>query len=105
MSFRRWCLGENYYQAIARGLLGEETRSLCACILPSPRKCPICCESLNPLELLKAEKGKYISAYELAFPEISWDEGYLTHLGFCRYPIKLTKAEKAFKVSGEVVLD
>ncbi|KAI4558465.1 hypothetical protein MJT46_013107 [Ovis ammon polii x Ovis aries] len=69
------------------------------------RKCPIRCESLNPLKLLKAEKGKYISAYELASPEIAWDAGYLTHLGFCRYPIKLTKAEKAFKVSGEVVLD
>ena len=83
MSSRRWCLGENYYQAIARGLLGEETWSLCARILPSPRRCPIYCESLNPLKLAQAEKGKYMSEYELAFLEITWDAGYLTRLCLC----------------------
>ena len=73
--------------------------------LPSPRRCPICCESLNPLKLVKVEKGKYISEYKLTFPEIAWDVGYLTHPCFCPHLIKLTKAEKAFKVWGEVVLD
>ena len=69
MSFRRWCphrLGENYYQEIARGLLGEETWSLCAHILPSLR-CPICCEILDPLGIVKLEGGGYINEYELAF--------------------------------------
>ena len=70
MSFRRWCprhFGENYYQAIARGLLGEETRSLCAHILPPPRRCPICCEILDPLGIVRLEGGGYISEYELTF--------------------------------------
>ena len=46
-------VGVNCYQAIARGLLGEETWSLCAHILPSPRRCPICCEILNPLRTVR----------------------------------------------------
>ena len=58
MSLRRWCpryLGENYYQAIARGSL-EETWSLCACILPSPRRCPIFCEILDPPQNCQARR-------------------------------------------------
>ena len=108
MSFRRWCprhLGENYYQAIARGLLGEETRYLCAHILPSPRRCSICCEILDPLGTVRLEGGGYISEYELTFPEMAWDVGYLTHLCFHPHPIKPTKAERTLKVKGETVLD
>ena len=33
--------------------------------------------------IAQAEKGKYMSEYELAFPEITWDAGYLTRLCFC----------------------
>ena len=98
---RRWCprhRGENYYQAIARGLLGEETWSLCACILPSPRRCPICCEILDPLGIVRPEGGGYISEYELAFLETAWDVGYLTHLCFHLHLIKPTKAEWTLKV-------
>ena len=78
MSFRRLCpchLGENYYQAIARGFLGEETWFSCARILPSPRRCPICYEILDPLGIVRLEGGGYISEYELAFPEMAgtWD--------------------------------
>ena len=108
MSFRRWCpcrLGENYYQAIARGFLGEETWFLCARILPSPRRCPICYEILDPLGIVRLEGGGYISEYELAFPETAWDMGYLTHLYFHPHLIKPTKAEWTLKVKGETVLD
>ena len=107
MSFRRWCprcLGENYYQAIARELL-EETWSLCACILPSLRRCPICCEILDPLGIVRLEGRGYISECELAFPEMAWDMGYLTHLCFHPHLIKSTKAEWTLKVKGETVLD
>ena len=107
MSFRRWCpsrLGENYYQAIARRLLGENIWSLCACILPSPRRCPICCEILGALGIIRLEGG-YISEYELAFPEMAWDVEYLTHLCFHLHLIKPTKAEWTLKVKGETVLD
>ena len=72
----------NYYQAIARGFLGEEIWFLCACILPSPRSCPICCETLDPLGIVRLEGGGYISEYELAFLEMAWDVGHLTHLCF-----------------------
>ena len=41
-------LRENYYQAITRGFL-EEIWSLSARILPSPRRCLVCCEILDPL--------------------------------------------------------
>ena len=78
MSFRRWCpcrLRENY-QAITRGLLGEETWSLRARILPSPRRCPICCETLHPLGIVRLEGGGYKNEYELAFLEMAWDVGY-----------------------------
>ena len=70
------------YQAIARGFLGEETWFLCARILPSPRRCPICYEILNPLGIVRLEGGGYISEYKLAFLETAWDVGYLTHLYF-----------------------
>ena len=52
--------------------------SLCARILPSPRRCPICCEILDPLGIVRLEG--YVSEYELAFPEMAWDVIYLTHL-------------------------
>ena len=104
----RWCphhLGEYYYQAIARGFLGEETWSSCAHILPSPRRCPIRCEVLDLLGIVRLEEGGYISEYELAFPETAWDVGYLTHLYFHAHLIKPTKAEWTLKVKGETVLD
>ena len=85
-------LGENYYHAIARGFL-EETWSLCARILSSPRKCPVCCEILDPLGIVRLEGGGYISEYELAFLEMAWDMGYLTYLCFHPHLIKPTKAE------------
>ena len=44
-------LGENYYQAIARGFLGEETWSLCARILHSPRGVLSAVKFLTPSEL------------------------------------------------------
>ena len=65
------------YQAIVRGFLGEETWFFCARILPSPRRCPICYEILDPLGIVRLEGGGYISEYELAFPETAWDVGYL----------------------------
>ena len=107
-SFRRWCprrLGENYYQAITRGFLGEETWFLCAHILPFPRRCPICYEILDPLGIVRLEGGGYISEYELAFLEMARDVGYLTHLYFHPHLIKPTKAEWTLKVKGETVLD
>ena len=66
---------------------------MCACILPSPRSCPICYEILDPLGIVRLEGGGYISEYELAFPEMAWDMGYLTHLCFHLHLIKPTKAE------------
>ena len=62
---------ENYYQVIVRGLLGEETWSLCVRILPSTRRCPIYCEILDPLGIFRIEGGGYISEYELTFPEMA----------------------------------
>ena len=53
----------------SQGILGEETWFLCACILPSPRRCPICYEVLDPLRIVRLEGGGYISEYKLAFPE------------------------------------
>ena len=64
-------LGENYYQTITRGFLGEETWYLCACILPSPKRCPVCCEILDPLRIVRLEGGGYINEYELAFLEMA----------------------------------
>ena len=49
-------------------------------MLPSPRRCPICYEILDPLGIVRLEGGGYISEYELAFPEMAWDVIYLTHL-------------------------
>ena len=56
--------------------------SLYARILPSPRTCPVCCEILDPLGSVGLEGRGYISEYEVAFPEMAWDMGYLTHLCF-----------------------
>ena len=78
---------------------------MCAHILPSPRRCPICCEILDPLGIVRLERGEYISEYELAFPEMAEDMGYLTHLCFHPHLIKSTKAEWTLKVKGETVLD
>ena len=74
----RWCprrLGENYYQAIAKGFLGEETWFLCAHILLSSRRCLIYYEILDPLRIIRLEGGGYRSEYKLAFPEMAgtWD--------------------------------
>ena len=76
-----------------------------ACILPSPRKCPIYYEILDPLGIVRLEGGGYISEYELAFPETAWDVGYLTQLYFRLHLIKPTKAEWTLKFKGETVLD
>ena len=78
---------------------------MCAYILPSPRRYPIYCEILDPLGIVRLEGGGYISEYELAFPEMAWDIGYLTHLYFHLHPIKHTKPEWTLKVKGETVLD
>ena len=71
--------------------------SLYAHILPSPRRCPVCCEILDPLEIVRLEGGGYISEHELAFPEKAWDMGYLTHLCFHPHLIKPTKAERTLR--------
>ena len=78
---------------------------MCAYILPSPRRCPICYEILDPLGIVRLEEGGYISEYKLAFPEMAWDMRYLTHLHFHLHLIKPTKAERTLKVKGETVLD
>ena len=62
-------------------------------ILPSPRRCPICCEILDPLGIVRLEGGGYISEYKLAFLEMAWYVGYLTHMYFHLHLIKPTKAE------------
>ena len=78
---------------------------MCACILPSPRRCPICYEILDPLGIVRLEGEGYVSEYELAFLEMTLDMGYLTHLFFYPHLIKPTKAEWTLKVKGETVLD
>ena len=108
MSQRRWYLrrlGVNYYQAIVRGLLGKETWSLYAHILPSLRRCTFCCEILNPLKLVRIEGRRYVSEYGLAFLETAWDVGHIIHLCFHLHLIKPTKAEQTLKVRGETTLD
>ena len=72
-------------------------------ILSSPRRCPVCCEILDPLRIVRLEGRGCISEYELAFLEMAWDMGYLTYLCFHLQLIKPTKAERIFK--GETVLD
>ena len=62
-------------------------------------------EILDPLGIVMLEGGGYISEYELAFLEMAWDVGYLTHLYFHPHLIKPTKAEWTLKVKGETVLD
>ena len=107
MSQRRWCpcrVGVNCYQVIARGLLGEETWSLCACILPSLRMCPICCEVLNLLRTIRREGGGYTNEYKLAFPEVAWDVGYLIHLCFIHTRSSPLR-ERILKIRGETLLD
>ena len=64
---------------------------LCARILPSPRRCPICYEILDPPRIVRLEGGGDLNEYELVFPETAWDMGYLTHLDFHRHLIKPTK--------------
>ena len=71
-------------------------------ILPSPRRCPVCCEILDPLGTVRLEGEGYISKYELAFPETAWDIGYLTHL-FSSAPDQAHQGRMDFK--GETVLD
>ena len=78
---------------------------MCARILPSPRRCPICYEILDPLGIVRLEGEGYISESELAFLETALDMGYLTHLFFYLHLIKPTKAEWTLKVKGETVLD
>ena len=78
---------------------------MCAYILPSPRRCPICYELLDPLRIFRLEGGGYISEYELAFLETAWDVGFLTHLYFLLHLIKPTEAEWTLKVKGETVLN
>ena len=78
---------------------------MCAHILLSPRRCPICCEILHLLGIVRLEGGEYVSEYELAFLEMAYDVGYLTHLYFHPYLIKPNKAEWTSKVKGETVLD
>ena len=78
---------------------------MCAHILPSPRRSPICCEILDPIGIVRLEGGGYISEYKLAFLETAWDMGYLTHLYFHPHLIKPTKAEWTLKVKGETGLD
>ena len=74
-------------------------------ILPSPRRCPVCCEILDSLGIVRLEGRGYLGEYELAFPEMASDMGYLTHLCFHPHLIKPTKAEWTLKVNGETVLD
>ena len=57
------------------------------------RRYPVCCEILDPLKIVRFEGRGYISEYELAFLEMAWDMGYLTHLCFHPHLIKPTKAE------------
>ena len=72
--------------------------SLYAHILPSPRRCPVCCEILDPLRIVRLKGGGYRSEYELAFLEMAWGMGYLTHLCFQAHQGRMD-----FK--GETVLD
>ena len=60
-------LGKIITKQLPGDFLGEETWSLCAHILPSPRRCPICYEILDPLGIVRLEEGGYISEYELTF--------------------------------------
>ena len=78
---------------------------MCARILPSTRRYPICYEILDLLGIVRLEGGGYISEYELGFLEIAWDVGYLTQLYFHPHLIKSTKEEGTLKVKGETVLD
>ena len=78
---------------------------MCARILPSPRRHPICYEILDPLRIVRLEGGGYINECELAFLEMAWDMGYLTHLCFHPHLIQFTKEEWTLKVKGETVLD
>ena len=91
-------LGKIITKQLPGDFLGEETWSLWAHILPSPRRSPICCEILDPLGIVRLEGGGYISEYKLAFLETAWDMGYLTHLYFHLHLIKPTKAEWTLKL-------
>ena len=103
MSFRRWCpccLGENYYQAIARELL-QEIWSLCACILPSPRRCPICCEILDSFGIIRLEGGGYIS--KIGYSRDDLGRGVFNPSVFSSAPDQAHQDRTDFK--GETVLD
>ena len=63
------------------------------------------CEILDPLGIVRLEGEGYITEYELTFPEMAWDVGYLIPLCFHPYPIKPTKPEWSLKVKGETVLE
>ena len=71
-----------------QGIFRVGNWSLYAHILSSPRRCPVCCEILDSLRIVRLEGGGYRSEYELAFPEMAWDMGYLTHLCFHFHLIK-----------------
>ena len=71
--------------------------SLYAHILLSPSRCPVCCEILDPLAIVRLEGRGYISDYELAFPEMAWDMGYLTQVYFHPHLIKPRKAEQTLR--------
>ena len=88
-----------------QGIFRRRNLVFVSSILRSPRRCPICCEILDLLGIVRLEEGGYVSEYELAFPETAWDVGYLTHLYFHAHLIKPTKAEWTLKVKGETVLD
>ena len=85
---------ENQSRQLPESALSSRSpQSLYAHILPSPRRCPVCCEILDPLRIVRLEGGEYRSEYELAFLEMAWDLGYLTPLCFHLHLIKPTKAE------------
>ena len=80
-----------------QGTFRIENWSLYARILLSPRRCPVCCEILDLLAIVRLEGRGYISDYELAFPEMAWDMGYLTQLCFHPRLIKPRKAEQTLR--------
>ena len=98
-------LGKIITKQLPGDFLGEETCFLCARILLSPRRCPICFEILDPQGIVRLEGGGSISEHELAFLEMARDVGYLTHLYFHPHLIKSTEAEWTLKVKGETALD
>ena len=101
----RTILGQIITKPLGEGFWGKKLGLCVPVFLPSPRRYPTCCEILNPFRLVGTEGGKYMSEYELAFPETAWDVGYLSHLCFHPHPIKLTRTERTLKARGETILD